>query len=373
MEADRFVNEQMSILLDGLRGVAALVVLVGHAGQLGLLGPWWPFNALFQHSAVIIFFVMSGLLVHESASRPGTTFYSFAVARASRVLPVTVLALVLTAVLSSLIAPASSGELQRVASSSAPLTSLLFLNERWGGAEPVLNPPYWSLCYEVWFYVLFGVTRFARGPVRVAGLIAAATTADVLILLLLPCWLFGVWVGARGTKMKVSSPHALLASALLAFAVVSWSEFPYQVNDSLSSVGVNTANLRFSSYFITDVIAAAFVAIMLVAARSLSLHLERFLWIARRSAQITFTLYLTHWPLLVAAEKLLPPTSQWLRASIGLVAPIAFAAIVAPLIERRAAQALRALAQTKRGQRGLADRKVLGRDLDGHEARPASG
>lgn len=372
MEAEQFVNEQMSILLNGLRGVAALAVLVGHAGQIGLLGPWWPFNDLFQHAAVIVFFVMSGLLVHETTSKQRTTLYAFAVARASRVLPVTVFALVLTAVLSSLITPASSAESRTVASSSVPLTSLLFLNERLGGAEPVLNPPYWSLCYEVWFYLLYGVTRFVRGPVRIAGLIAAATTAHILILLLLPCWLLGVWVSARGTTMKVKHPHALLASAALAFAVVSWSDFPYQVKDCLSSAGINTAHLRFSSYFITDVIAAAFVAIMLVAARSLRLHLERFVWIARQSAQITFTLYLTHWPLLLAVEKLSPPTTQWLRASIGLIAPIAFAAIVAPLIERRAAQALRALAQKERRKRGLADQQVVDHDLSGREVEPAS-
>jgi peptidoglycan/LPS O-acetylase OafA/YrhL len=347
----------MSVLLDGLRGVAALIVLIGHAGQIGLLGQRWPFSDLLQHSAVLVFFVMSGLLVHESATRENATLRSFAVARATRVLPVAILALALTGALSVALSGAISPTLtpaaapvtiQGATGASFLLTSLLFLNERTGGSEPVFNPPYWSLCYEVWFYVLYGVARFTRGRFRIAGLIAAAAVADGLILLLLPCWLVGVWVGARGRELKPRRPRLLLASASLAFAALSWSELPHQVRDLLTHLGVDTAQLRFSTYCLTDVVAAAAVAIGLVAARSLRPNVTRWTGVMRWSARSSFTLYLTHWPLLIAAVVIVPPTSPWLRASLALLVPLAFAQIVAPLVERRATAALRALVRPDR-------------------------
>src|SRR5690348_3462683 len=93
MQATRFLDTRMSILLDLVRGGSALAVLAGHAGQIGLFGNGWLLDDSFQHSAVVIFFVLSGLMIQQSASREGMTLGAFAKTRAARILPVSVFAI----------------------------------------------------------------------------------------------------------------------------------------------------------------------------------------------------------------------------------------------------------------------------------------
>ena len=167
MARDRFLDSRMSVLLDFVRGAAAVGVLVGHAGQLGLLGKGWPLDDTFQHSAVVIFFVLSGLMIQQSASRDGMTLTGFARARAARILPVTLFALAFSTLMLLCLArfiPLTAISSDHVELSPATvIMPMLFLSERSGGIEPAFNPPFWSLCYEVWYYVLFGIWTFLRG------------------------------------------------------------------------------------------------------------------------------------------------------------------------------------------------------------------
>jgi peptidoglycan/LPS O-acetylase OafA/YrhL len=74
------------------------------------------------------------------------------------------------------------------------LVSLAFMNQAWNlTVSPLSNGPYWSLCYEVWYYVIFGVLFFVR-PTNVAYLVALFLAALVgpRIVLLFSIWLIGV-------------------------------------------------------------------------------------------------------------------------------------------------------------------------------------
>lgn len=71
----------MSIVLDIVRGMAAIAVLIGHAVQLGIYSGPWPFEFSLQHNAVIVFFVSSGILITNSLQnmrdRPNLLYQDF--------------------------------------------------------------------------------------------------------------------------------------------------------------------------------------------------------------------------------------------------------------------------------------------------------
>lgn len=74
--------------LDGVRGLLAVYVMLGHALPLAI-SPGW-LSALCAHgqAAVDLFFALSGLVIAGSLERHGGRFWPFMAARARRLLPV---------------------------------------------------------------------------------------------------------------------------------------------------------------------------------------------------------------------------------------------------------------------------------------------
>lgn len=355
MQAERFLDPRMSIRLDLVRGGAALAVLIGHAGQIGLLGRDWPLDDSFQHAAVLVFFVLSGLMIQQSASRDGTTVQSFAVARLARILPVSTFAMLWSVgmfVCLGRMVPEASLPTQSELTPRSVLLPLLFASERLGGLEPPLNPPYWSLCYEWWFYALFGAWRFLRGERRILLVAGLAMAAGLPILLLLPVWLLGVGVGAHGSRIRLDRPVRTLALALLGFALASWSGLPLRVIALGRSIGIDLVPLRYSQFFLTDLLGGAFVALAFVALRAMPGEPRQLRPLARGLAGISFTLYLTHWPLLAALHVLMQPRFALLAGALALALPVLFAALLAPLLEDRVPRWIRCILQAPGTQGG---------------------
>src|SRR5271156_1891928 len=82
--------------MDGLRGVLAVYVLLGHALPFTGL-PGWAISP-FHHgeAAVDLFFALSGLVIVQSLEKFGGNFWPFMAARARRLLPVYFLVLALS-------------------------------------------------------------------------------------------------------------------------------------------------------------------------------------------------------------------------------------------------------------------------------------
>jgi peptidoglycan/LPS O-acetylase OafA/YrhL len=152
------IAPDLSAYLDFLRFFAALVVLLGHLNQDGIAIGWMPLSH-FSHEAVLIFFVLSGFIIHNNTAAVGMTAKAYAVARVSRIYSVALPAVAFSVFAGWMVSVAGA---DRLPSNYRPFlwsdlfTSLLFLNESWtNSAELTMNDPYWSLCYEVWFYVMF--------------------------------------------------------------------------------------------------------------------------------------------------------------------------------------------------------------------------
>jgi peptidoglycan/LPS O-acetylase OafA/YrhL len=339
----RFIDRRLSILLDLVRAGAALMVLVGHAGSLGFFGPHWPFDGTFQHAPVVVFFVLSGLMIQQSAARPGMTLGRFARARVARIVPVALFALVFATALFVVMVrtglPVPESDHYNDGSTRAIVMPLLFLSERMDGIGPPINPPFWSLCYEIWFYAIFGLFRFGRGWLRVAGIVAAMMLADAPILLLLPTWLVGVAISAHGSGWRPARPRLVIALSMAGFALSQWSGLPPAMERQWAQLGL--LHLRFSAYFLTDLVGAACIAGAIVALRATRGDPARLEAVARRYAGISFTLYLTHWPVLLIVMTGLRGGPIAVGSVAALLVPVLFARLLAPVLEGRLPRLLR--------------------------------
>lgn len=106
----------------------------------------------FSTEAVIIFFVLSGLIMTLSVQRKPRTAGKFIRQRLVRVYPIYLFAVALAGMMAVLI----GGRL----SDTSWFGNLLFLQTLSGNivSPPSTNPPLWSLSYEMTYYAFFAVS-----------------------------------------------------------------------------------------------------------------------------------------------------------------------------------------------------------------------
>ena len=351
-ETEPFITGPMSTVLDLVRFLAALVVLVCHAAQTKLYAGYFPDIPLAQHYAVVVFFVLSGLVITASALHRPTTFTRFAIARMARILPVSLAALAF-ATLAFVIVTALGGSAQHTdtygqLSLRGTILPLLFLSESPWGAGPVWNPPYWSLCYEVWYYALFGAAVFLRGPARIATLCAFALLAGPRILLMLPVWLVGVTLVLTPAARRAG---AVAGAALLALGLAAaWfhTEFVIPGLHLMRALAHPfEAQLSYSRFALSDFLLALCVAAACAGLRALATR-----WPApwrlvaapaRVLAGFSFTLYLFHWPLLLLAKSVgitAGPSLLGFAAEVGIIVALCYAISLVTEQQRNRVRAL---------------------------------
>ena len=358
--APPFITGPLSTALDLVRFGAALLVLVCHAAQAKLYAGYFPAIPLAQHYAVVVFFVLSGLVITASALRRPTTLGRYAIARAARILPVS-LAAIAFSTLAFVVVTTLGGSPQHTdtygqLSLSGTLLPLLFLSESPWGAGPVWNPPYWSLCYEVWYYALFGAAVLLRGPTRVFALLVFAALAGPRVLLMLPVWLVGVVLVLTPAARRagpVGGFALLLAGLAGAWLHTEWVMPGLSLMRSLAHPFEH--QLSFSRFALSDFLLALCVATAFAGLRGVvnrwPAPWQAIAAPARMLAGFSFTLYLFHWPLLLLAK------------STGLVAGASkagFALEIAAIVGLSWAISLVTEQQRERA-RALIERLFLGR------------
>lgn len=299
----------LSLYFDLLRILAALAVLLYHLWpQVFPTFPLpWP-----GHSAVIVFFVLSGFMMAQVTHRPGATLSSYARQRAARILSVALPALLLSAAIGPLVGESplhSSGPMHFAPGEFAQrlLASLFFVSQSWRlDLLPPYNPPYWSLCYEVWYYALYGIWRLGPRRWRLPLCAVAAFCAGPRALLLMPVWLLGVAVyHAQGRAQGLSRDAALAlfwGGASLAFLL-----FWFDVGRGwTASVGEHAPRgpygLLESNRFGADFLLGLAVAANFVAASALGEMLAGLRLVEaplRGIASRTYAIYLFHMPVAV--------------------------------------------------------------------------
>ncbi len=146
--------------LDGVRGLLAVYVMLGHALPLAVSPVW--LSGLFAHgqAAVDLFFALSGLVIAGSLERHGRQFWPFMAARARRLLPVYIPVL---------------GFAMLVATKGDPLPGLPWAGE---AARQIVSP---ALPHPLWAHFLAHLTLLH-------GLIPDSVLPYGWVTLLGPAW-----------------------------------------------------------------------------------------------------------------------------------------------------------------------------------------
>lgn len=306
---------------------------------------WLSPLASFGHDSVVFFFLLSGFVIAHTTQNKDRSLRDYAVARLARIysvaLPSLLLVLALYVAGTTLHAdgyrPLGVDEWAKLLSSSA-----LFLNQ---SLDPRLavptNAAYWSVCFEVWYYVFFGCMFYLRGPWRIGLTVLAMLLAGLPILLMFPIWGMGYWFYRQHTRWRMGTgAAALIALTALAlyFGMRGFNLDDHAYNTYAAWWGGDAelnARLGFGKHFLIDYVTATLFLLLLVGLLSLGELLLPLLTRLRRpidfAAGGSFSLYLFHMPLLA----FLAPLVRSSFATMGLTLAIIYA--LAALTERRKA------------------------------------
>jgi peptidoglycan/LPS O-acetylase OafA/YrhL len=328
------MSPALSVYLDLVRATAALLVLLYHASNNEFGGAW--LQRGFSHTGtpgVIIFFVLSGFVISWAVATKEKTFRVFIVNRLARLWSVAVPALALTfaadqigsAIYPQIYAAIDDWPGLMVHPFAHLAMSGVFLNQIWFlDVRPLSNNPFWSLCYEWWYYAAFGAVVLIRGRTGWLFGLGALAIMGPKIWLLFPVWLMGVEVFRRMQSGRRLSAYVAVPMFLAPAGVVGVFELDraLHLRERIEAL-IDPHYLAFSIIFIPAILFGVLVACNLYAFPSL----ERFLAPAlsriekpvRWIAGATLSMYLYHYPLLYLFGAIFhaePASPFWINLSI---------------------------------------------------------
>lgn len=304
------MKKEFSIYLDLIRFTAAALVVVHHSNIRALIDDRVWFS---QHgpAAVIIFFVLSGYVISYVASTKEGTPVEYWSSRLSRFYSLAI-PIVLFCPLLDMAGEALAPQfyVDKTTHGLALLrmfTSLAYLNEIWTiSIMSFSNVPYWSLNYEMWYYVLFAVVTFMRGRPRAVLATAVMVFIGPKILLLAPIWVLGA------VLHRYRAWYALRPWQYWALFLVSWPLYWMYQEFQIAEVGSSILGawigekwlfqLSFSKFFLANYLLALVIAANFVGFRGIAHHFSAPLLVFEKPIRwlsaYTFSLYILHQPLL---------------------------------------------------------------------------
>lgn len=345
-----------SLSLDLIRFCTAMIVFIAHFAFVRISGQWlmeiW--SAPFAHHAVMVFFVLSGLVIAYVVSDHEQTLERYMRARIVRlysvVLPMLVLVPLIDWVGNQMNPVLYDGWWFHTHKPVLRLfASLFFLHETWWRSVWYFsNGPYWSIGYEFWYYVAFGALFFLRGVRRLLALVATFAVVGPKVFLLFPVWLTGVGVWHLCARIRLPAWVALLGLTGAIVAYVFWiATGAYLVTDAISPriahlFGVSEGVLSWSKPWLGYYVLAFLIAVVFLSLHSLSSYIEKLLspigGVIRWCAGATFTIYLMHIPVTLLVASLIPGEPEDpVRVTIvfGIVLTTLF--VIAEFTERKKA------------------------------------
>ena len=262
-----------------------------------------PFFSTLGREAVVIFFVLSGFVIAYVTDVKKQTLAQYAVARAARIYSVA-LPLLLMSFTAAYIAVSVAGISLRTDYQLhklylyLPFHSLC-LGELWTQSEtPLWLDAYWSLSYEVWYYLFFGAVFFLRGRTRLISGSIIFMLLGYKLWLLLPVWYGGVFLWKMRDRLFLPVKMARWGMVFSLVLLVLYKFMAW--DDSLRSIG--RALWPFSHFplgsadrYLADYLVAFMVMLNFHCARQAGLeHLSSAAKWITSLASYTFPLYLAH-------------------------------------------------------------------------------
>lgn len=291
--------------LDGLRGVAALSVLMFHRRN------WFGGDFFLGHAylAVDFFFILSGFVIALAyGQRLGAahSLFPYLRDRAIRLYPLMMVGAAIGIVAARLDGGAAAGRslaetLGAAAASGLGAPAIWDRNPFW------INGPIWSLFFEIAVNVFYGLIAFGLTTRRLAMLIIAS----VLIMLLISWHMGGFVVGGHRSTLPMGivrvvasffvgvALHRLHVGGLLANGGRRWWVAPILV----ASFIILPKDSTWSFLYDPIVVFILYPVLVLAAAGSAAIIPRVAVW----SGAVSFPLYVTHEPLLKLMERALLP------------------------------------------------------------------
>ncbi len=334
-------HKQRFFWLDVVRGLSAVAVCTGHLRVMlfidyselqsaSLLNKILYFATGIGHQAVMIFFVLSGFFVGGSIlnRRDNFRWIEYGIARLSRLWIVLIPALLFTFFIDQLVllvAPnVIAGAYDSIWNSGPSLepaysnTLLTFLGNMFF-LQDILTPiygtndPLWSLANEFWYYILFPLCAYASGNcfnlskprpfLRIAAALVALT-----IFLWLPSkirqgyfiWLLGVIIYLTFARLKKRTLPLLMIGTVLFIGALVYSE---------SIVLQGILNIP------KDLVVGLGFSVLCLGLLNLSNpSTSRFglVKLIRGLSECSYSLYLSHFPLIILIGSLFYDSNQLL-------------------------------------------------------------
>lgn len=321
--------------IEGLRAVAVGLVLWYHAGLPWLTGGF---------AGVDVFFVISGFLITsqlvKEVERSGTvSLPRFYARRAKRLFPAAATVLVATAIMTWLVLPKT---VWRDYGGDIAASAAYIINWRLAGrsvdylAEDINASPvqhFWSLAVEEQYYIVWPLLilvlalllRRFRLPTRPTMAIGLA------VAIAIPSFIWSVYLTgaepARAYFVTTTRLWELAIGALVAIGATVWTRLPARAGALLGWAGLaaiaigaltqSTSTPWPGSAAALPVLGAAAVLVGgFTAGRSGAvavLGLRPMVWIGG----LSYSLYLWHWPMAVAAQTLWPGNAKALVATVA--------------------------------------------------------
>lgn len=304
--------------LDGLRGIAVVVIVLFHLGLTGASG---------GYLAVNLFFTLSGLLIgsvvlHEITSTGHFSWRRFWVRRARRLLPAAPVTLAIVAVARHLTTTLEATSGRDVVAALFDVSNWWFIIDGTSYADlfgaPTAVVHFWSLSIEEQFYLGVGVAavlvaHWSRRPVRTVGVVAGGLTVVSFALPFVVSWpvdrvyygtdtragelMLGVTLAAvfasptRRASVLRHTPQIGWAATVAAVALLAlWH-----------SATPGTDALRHGLLPLTATISAMVIVGSLMPAGPVAAVTRA--GVVRRLGRVSYALYLVHWPVIIIADQ----------------------------------------------------------------------
>ena len=353
------------VALDALRGVAAVIVLVHH---ISMTSPavsaaysssidvpifstgWWatlsPLKIFFAGPEfVLVFFVLSGFVLVLSPLQQSVRGYNWLAYYPRRIvrlaIPV-VVSVVLAAMWIALVPRTGVGGAWMAKQGSPDLGLGNLLREAsivgYTG-RPDVNPPLWSLAWEMWFSLLLPIGVILAVATRrwtlawAAALLVASTVGYLLAvepLMYLPAFALGALLAANHASLRaISTRLAVRPGGVLLWTLVAVLG-PLLLTAHWLLRPVLTApwsELTLALRVPGAVLVVATVALWPAAQQLLSGRLLG--WLGR----ISFSLYLVHFPVVVTFGQVFGPEHWWWGAMVSVTVSLVLALLMYRWVE----------------------------------------
>lgn len=326
--------------LELIRGIAAVFVVIGHSRSLlflpynetntrNVIAQFFYFITGFGHQAVVVFFVLSGFLITLSLLKSREqNFREYLLLRVCRLWVVLIPALLFTFIcdyiglindVNGIYSGGLDSELSLTITAQRDFgtfgANMLFLqgliSDNYGS-----NSPLWSLAYEFWYYMLFpfilyGIRSFSNNNILigVGNFIVFSLLLLVLyrfnksLIMMFPIWLLGAigaylyFIGSNVNKVLGNYRYLIL---LLFFTVLFSTRF-------------------LSNDILLDYYFGVMTLIFILSILNVKFKSSNWSCLSSNLSNISFTLYLTHFPLIIVLSTIALENYRYELSFIGMV------------------------------------------------------